>query len=88
LATKFRPSGDEITFLEVNPNGKFGWLDEPGEWPLHRAVLEAVLDPTSAVQGDETVREALRRGILPRQNAVDWEDLRRTLPPSNHRGTM
>jgi hypothetical protein len=53
----FLTSGDEITFLEVNPNGQFGWLDQPGEWPLHRAVLEAVLDPTSAVQGDEAVRE-------------------------------
>jgi hypothetical protein len=46
-----------MTFLEVNPNGQFGWLDQPGEWPLHRAVLDAVLDPTSAVQGDETVGE-------------------------------
>jgi hypothetical protein len=47
-----------LTFLEVNPNGQFGWLDTPGEWPLHRAVLAAVLDPASAVRGDETVREA------------------------------
>jgi hypothetical protein len=45
------------TFLEVNPNGQFGWLDQPGEWPLHCAVLEAALDPASAVQGGETVRE-------------------------------
>jgi hypothetical protein len=30
------------TFLEVNPNGQFGWLDAPGDWPLHRAVLDAV----------------------------------------------
>lgn len=47
------------TFLEVNPNGQFGWLDQPGEWPLHRAVLDAVLDPTSAVRGDETVQEGI-----------------------------
>jgi hypothetical protein len=53
----FLTSEDEITFLEVNPNGQFGWLDEPGAWPLHRAVLDAVLDPASMVQGDETVRE-------------------------------
>jgi hypothetical protein len=53
----FLASEDVLTFLEVNPNGQFGWLDEPGEWPLHRAVLEAVLDPGSAVQGGETVRE-------------------------------
>jgi hypothetical protein len=46
-----------MTFLEVNPNGQLGWLDEPGAWPLHRAVLDAVLDPASTVQGDETVRE-------------------------------
>jgi hypothetical protein len=53
----FLTSEEEITFLEVNPNGQFGWLDEPGDWPLHCAVLDAVLDPASAVQGDETVRE-------------------------------
>jgi hypothetical protein len=45
------------TFLEVNPNGQFGWLDEPGDWPLHRAVLEAALDPASTIAGGETVNE-------------------------------
>jgi hypothetical protein len=53
----FLASDGEITFLEVNPTGQFGWLDEPGTWPLHRAVLEAALDPTSAIRGDEMVRE-------------------------------
>ena len=53
----FLASQDELTFLEVNPNGQFGWLDEPGDWPLHRAVLEAALDPSSVVRGDETVHE-------------------------------
>jgi len=53
----FLASEDVLTFLEVNPNGQFGWLDEPGAWPLHRAVLEAVLDPGSAIRGDEIVRE-------------------------------
>jgi hypothetical protein len=53
----FLAGEDVLTFLEVNPNGQFGWLDEPGTWPLHCAVLQAVLDPTSAVRGDETVRE-------------------------------
>src|SRR5262249_23859785 len=48
-----------LIFLEVNPNGQFGWLDEPGAWPLHAAVLDAVLDPASVVQGNETVREAM-----------------------------
>jgi hypothetical protein len=53
----FLTTEGEMTFLEVNPNGQFGWLDDPSEWPLHRAVLEAVLDPTSSIQGNEAVRE-------------------------------
>jgi hypothetical protein len=53
----FLTGGGVTTFLEVNPNGQLGWLDQPGEWPLHRAVLDAVLDPAAAVRGDETVRE-------------------------------
>lgn len=53
----FLTSEDVMTFLEVNPNGQFGWLDEPGGWPLHCAVLEAALDPASAILGDETVCE-------------------------------
>ena len=47
----------EPTFLEVNPNGQFGWLDDPGGWPLHRAVLDAALDPATALD-DETIHEA------------------------------
>lgn len=47
----------EVHFLEVNPNGQFGWLDDPHNWPLHRAVLDAVLDPASTIRGDEVVRE-------------------------------
>ena len=47
----------EPSFLEVNPTGQFGWLDEPNGWPLHRAVLDAALNPTSAVRGDESVFE-------------------------------
>jgi hypothetical protein len=51
-------TGDgEPSFLEVNSNGQFGWLDDPNGWPLHRALLDAALDPTSAVRGDESVRE-------------------------------
>jgi hypothetical protein len=53
----FLSSQDELTFLEVNPNGQFGWLDEPDSWPLHRAVLDAALDSSSAVRGDEAVQE-------------------------------
>jgi hypothetical protein len=51
-------TGEDIAFLEVNPNGQFGWLDDPGAWPLHRAVLAAVHDPASAIRGDEVVGEA------------------------------
>jgi hypothetical protein len=54
----FLTTEGELTFLEVNPNGQFGWLDQPDAWPLHRAVLEAVLDPASSVEGGEIVREA------------------------------
>jgi hypothetical protein len=50
-------SGDgEPTFLEVNPNGQFGWLDDPVGWPLHRAVLDAALDPASSLE-NEAIRE-------------------------------
>ncbi len=54
----FLAGEQQLTFLEVNPNGQFGWLDDPGEWPLHRAVLDAALDPASTIKGDETVSEA------------------------------
>jgi len=51
-------SGDgEPTFLEVNPNGQFGWLDDPAAWPLHRAVLDAALNPASALGADEPLVE-------------------------------
>lgn len=50
--------GDDVaSFLEVNPNGQFGWLDDPDGWPLHRAVLDAVLDPATAILGGEAARE-------------------------------
>jgi hypothetical protein len=47
----------DVVFLEVNPNGQFGWLDDPNEWPLHHVVLDAALDPASTIRGDEIVRE-------------------------------
>lgn len=53
----FLTTADEPYFLEVNPNGQFGWLDDAGDWPLHRAVLDAVLDHAAAIRGDEMVRE-------------------------------
>lgn len=46
-----------VVFLEVNANGQFGWLDDPADWPLHNAVLDAVLDPASAVDGRSVVDE-------------------------------
>jgi hypothetical protein len=47
----------DVVFLEVNPTGQFGWLDDPNNWLLHRAVLDAALDPASAIRGNEVVRE-------------------------------
>ena len=43
--------GDEPQFLEVNPCGQFGFLDDlEGEtFPLHREAAEAILDPSSTV---------------------------------------
>jgi hypothetical protein len=52
----FLSGGGEPTFLEVNPNGQFGWLDDPAGWPLHRAVLDAALDAASTLE-DEPIRE-------------------------------
>ena len=48
---------DSVVFLEVNPNGQFGWLDDPDGWSLHRAVLDAALDPATTIRGDEIARE-------------------------------
>jgi len=47
----FIAGGPELVFLEVNPNGQFGWLDDPEGWPLHAAVLDALLDPSSTIDG-------------------------------------
>ena len=40
----------EPQFLEVNPTGQFGWLDEEDGLPLHREVVNAILDPSSSVR--------------------------------------
>ena len=53
----FIVDGDDFVFLEVNPNGQFGWLDDPDGWPIHNAVLDAVLDRGSAVDGRAAVSE-------------------------------
>ena len=45
-------------FLEVNPTGQFGWLDDPAAgWMLHGAVLDAALDPRTTIYGNEMIRE-------------------------------
>lgn len=36
-------------FLECNPNGQYGWLDEDSAW-LHGRILDAVLSPSSTVR--------------------------------------
>lgn len=40
--------GKEPQFLEVNPCGQFGWLDDE-ERELHREVAEAILEPSSVI---------------------------------------
>ena len=41
--------GDEPEFLEVNPCGQFGWLDDEN-FALHREVLDAILNPSSTIE--------------------------------------
>lgn len=40
--------GAEVQFLEVNPCGQFGWLDDR-KLTLHNEVVDAILDPESTV---------------------------------------
>ena len=39
----------EPEFLEVNPCGQFGWLDDEN-FTLHNEVLDAILDPSSTIE--------------------------------------
>jgi len=55
----FLKTDEEVTFLEVNPNGQFGWLDDPATLGLHQAVLSAALDPASTITGKESVVETI-----------------------------
>ena len=41
--------GKEPQFLEVNPCGQFGWLDDEETLTLHNEVLDAILDQSSTV---------------------------------------
>ena len=40
--------GKEPQFLEVNPAGQFGWLDDEN-LTLHNEVVDAILDPSSTI---------------------------------------
>jgi hypothetical protein len=39
----------KLSFLEVNSNGQFGWLDDETLW-LHRVFLDAVMDPITTIR--------------------------------------
>lgn len=43
-----RDANGTLWFLECNSNGQFGWLDN-SKYELHNAVLDATLDPSSAI---------------------------------------
>ncbi len=45
----FIVGGEEPQFLEVNPCGQFGWLDEEGTLPLHNEVADAILDSATTL---------------------------------------
>lgn len=38
---------NELNFLECNPNGQFGWLDDPANLELHEAFFNAILSEES-----------------------------------------
>lgn len=40
---------DEPQFLEVNPEGQFGWLDDAKTLYLHNEIVDAILDPTTLI---------------------------------------
>jgi hypothetical protein len=44
----FVVDGNDWAFLEVNPNGQYGWLDDES-LSLHHRVLDAILDPDSTL---------------------------------------
>ena len=41
----------EPQFLEVNPCGQFGWLDDDGTLQLHNEVADAILNPATTLDG-------------------------------------
>lgn len=41
--------GKEPQFLEVNPCGQFGWLDDDKTLALHNEVADAILDPSTNI---------------------------------------
>ncbi len=42
--------GREPEFLEVNPEGQFGWLDDENGLPLHNEIVDAILDPGTTIR--------------------------------------
>lgn len=38
---------DDFVFLEVNPNGQYGWIERLTGLPISRAIAEALADPPS-----------------------------------------
>lgn len=44
----FIVGGKEPQFLEVNPCGQFGWLDDES-MTLHREIVDAILEPSSVI---------------------------------------
>jgi D-alanine-D-alanine ligase-like ATP-grasp enzyme len=42
-------SDTQAWFLEVNPNGQYGWLDGE-DLAIHRRVLRALLDPAATIR--------------------------------------
>ena len=42
--------GEEPQFLEVNPCGQFGWLDDEEHLTLHHEVAAAILDPSTTLR--------------------------------------
>ncbi len=46
----FIVGGQEPQFLEVNPSGQFGWLDDEAHLTLHNEVADAILDPATTLR--------------------------------------
>jgi glutathione synthase/RimK-type ligase-like ATP-grasp enzyme len=45
----FIENDDGITFLECNPNGQYGWLEQELELPISRAITAELIKIAAAV---------------------------------------